>query len=61
MGYVAPRSTDEAVLVVNEQIAWWISRGVTAAQAAEALGLWRGHRWQDIRRNMEFWMMRRAG
>lgn len=52
--------TPEVVFTVNEQVVWWLSRGVTAADASKALGCRPCARWEEVRRSMEQWMMRRG-
>ncbi len=54
--YAAPAVDD----VVSEQIRWWKTRGVTAADVATSMG-WKSRRsWAEIRARMERWMRERG-
>ena len=58
---VVPHPSPEVVVAVNEQVTWWLSRGVTAQSVAAAMGVPASTRWETIRREMEAWMMMRRG
>ncbi len=55
---MVPRPSSVAILAVDEQVKWWRSRGVSAREAAEAVGAPPGG-WEEVRRRMEAWMTAR--
>jgi len=58
---VVPHPSPDVVVAVNEQVTWWLSRGLTAHDAAAAMGIRPSTRWETIRREMESWMTKRRG